>query len=244
MWAASFPRWSRPSFPCCWRWPCAGLAALSSCTGATHPRRRRHRPRRSRAGPPDSPAYDAARATLARLPVKGWDRNTDFSRYRFGEAWSDDVNVEFGHNGCNTRDDILRRDLADLVVRARHLLRAERRPARPVHRPDHRVHPRARHLRCRADRPPGVAVRRLVQGRPRMGRSASPRLRQRSAQPACRRREGQLRQGFSRCDRLAAAQRRRSAASSSRARSTSRPPTGCGCPGTRSGRWQDVLARC
>jgi hypothetical protein len=42
---------------------------------------------------------------------------TDFSRYRFGEPWSDDVNVEFGHNGCNTRDDILRRDLTDLVVR-------------------------------------------------------------------------------------------------------------------------------
>ena len=25
--------------------------------------------------------------------------------------------MEFGHNGCNTRDDILRRDLTDLVVR-------------------------------------------------------------------------------------------------------------------------------
>lgn len=66
---------------------------------------------------PGSPSFDAARATLNRLPVKGWDRVTDFSRYRFGEPWSDDVNVEFGHNGCNTRDDILRRDLADLVVR-------------------------------------------------------------------------------------------------------------------------------
>ena len=69
------------------------------------------------ARPPGSPAFDAARATLSRLPVKGWDRVTDFARYRFGEAWSDDVSVEFGHNGCNTRDDILRRDLADLVVR-------------------------------------------------------------------------------------------------------------------------------
>lgn len=64
-----------------------------------------------------TPAYDEARAALQRLPVKGWDRHTDFTRARFGEAWSDDVNVEFGHNGCNTRDDILRRDLADLVVR-------------------------------------------------------------------------------------------------------------------------------
>jgi hypothetical protein len=64
-----------------------------------------------------SPDYDTARAQLAALPVKGWDRQTDFSRYRFGEPWSDDVNVEFGRNGCNTRDDILRRDLTQLVVR-------------------------------------------------------------------------------------------------------------------------------
>jgi len=67
--------------------------------------------------PHTSPDYDDARARLAALPVKGWDRQTDFSRYRFGEPWSDDVNVEFGHNGCNTRDDILRRDLTQLVVR-------------------------------------------------------------------------------------------------------------------------------
>jgi len=66
---------------------------------------------------PGNPAFDAALASLDRLPVKGWDRASDFSRWRFGEAWSDDVDVEFGHNGCNTRDDILRRDLADLVVR-------------------------------------------------------------------------------------------------------------------------------
>jgi hypothetical protein len=64
-----------------------------------------------------TPPYDQVRVDLGRLPVKGWDRHTDYSRYRFGEAWSDDVVVEFGHNGCNTRDDVLRRDLADLVVR-------------------------------------------------------------------------------------------------------------------------------
>ncbi len=54
---------------------------------------------------------------LDTLPVKGWDRHADFSRSRFGEPWSDDVEVEFGHNGCNTRDDILRRDLDELMVR-------------------------------------------------------------------------------------------------------------------------------
>jgi hypothetical protein len=64
-----------------------------------------------------TPAFDRARAQLSALQVKGWDRTQDFQRWRFGKAWSDDVNVEFGHNGCNTRDDILRRDLANLMVR-------------------------------------------------------------------------------------------------------------------------------
>lgn len=64
-----------------------------------------------------TPRFDQSRAQLAALPVKGWDRTQDFQRWRFGQAWSDDVNVEFGHNGCNTRDDILRRDLTNLVVR-------------------------------------------------------------------------------------------------------------------------------
>jgi hypothetical protein len=71
-------------------------------------------------GPPSSrgsPGYDQVRENLRRLPVKGWDRSRDFARSRFGEAWSDDVDVELGHNGCNTRDDVLRRDLADLTVR-------------------------------------------------------------------------------------------------------------------------------
>ncbi|HTM84125.1 MAG TPA: HNH endonuclease family protein [Mycobacterium sp.] len=64
-----------------------------------------------------SPGFASARTQLAGLSVKGWDRDTDYSRARFGEAWSDEVNVEFGRNGCNTRDDVLRRDLAQLVVR-------------------------------------------------------------------------------------------------------------------------------
>ena len=66
---------------------------------------------------PATPTFDQARSDAKRLAVKGWDRQADFRRSVFGEAWSDDVNVEFGHNGCNTRDDVLRRDLGDLVVR-------------------------------------------------------------------------------------------------------------------------------
>lgn len=64
-----------------------------------------------------NPAYETVRRQLEDLRVKGWDRTQDFNRARFGEPWSDDVNVEFGHNGCNTRDDILRRDLVDVRVR-------------------------------------------------------------------------------------------------------------------------------
>src|SRR5882757_3229660 len=71
----------------------------------------------ARPSPTATPSYDTARHQMEALPVRGWDRVQDFNRVRFGEPWSDDVNVEFGHNGCNTRDDILRRDLADLQVR-------------------------------------------------------------------------------------------------------------------------------
>ena len=75
----------------------------------------------STAAPSNQPAptarYDIARQQLKQLEVRGWDRTSDFKRYQFGKAWSDDVDVEFGRNGCNTRDDILRRDLQNLVVR-------------------------------------------------------------------------------------------------------------------------------
>lgn len=79
----------------------------------------RHREQPAQTVPPAAAtiAYDQFRAAAELLPVRGWDRVSDFRRTAFGEAWSDDVDVEFGHNGCNTRDDILRRDLADLVVR-------------------------------------------------------------------------------------------------------------------------------
>lgn len=34
-----------------------------------------------------------------------------YRREAFGQRWSDDVQVEGGHNGCDTRNDVLRRDL-------------------------------------------------------------------------------------------------------------------------------------
>lgn len=40
-----------------------------------------------------------------------------YSRDEFGQKWSDDVTVELGHNGCDTRNDILARDLSDVVFK-------------------------------------------------------------------------------------------------------------------------------
>lgn len=37
----------------------------------------------------------------------------DYLRVAFGDAWDDDNDAPLGHNGCDTRDDILNRDLVD-----------------------------------------------------------------------------------------------------------------------------------
>ena len=48
---------------------------------------------------------------LAALPIKGRAPRTGYDREAFGPAWTDDVDVSGGHNGCDTRNDVLRRDL-------------------------------------------------------------------------------------------------------------------------------------
>jgi len=58
-----------------------------------------------------SDSASAALQVLASLPIKGRAPKTGYSRDEFGQAWSDDVDVEGGHNGCDTRNDILRRDI-------------------------------------------------------------------------------------------------------------------------------------
>ena len=40
-------------------------------------------------------------------------RGHDYRRAAFGESWTDDNNAPGGHNGCDTRNDILNRDLVD-----------------------------------------------------------------------------------------------------------------------------------
>lgn len=57
-----------------------------------------------------------ALAAAEHLRVVTAARMTGYSRGAFGRAWSDDERVPLGHNGCDTRNDILRRDLFRIVV--------------------------------------------------------------------------------------------------------------------------------
>lgn len=69
-------------------------------------------------GSPPPVAADSAgdiQAKLDILPIKGRAPKSGYSRSQFGDAWSDDVSVPYGHNGCDTRNDILRLQLIDVV---------------------------------------------------------------------------------------------------------------------------------
>ena len=59
----------------------------------------------------------AAAGALNRLPVKGKAAMTGYTRTQFEQAWTDDTDREltrpWGHNGCDTRNDALARDLVE-----------------------------------------------------------------------------------------------------------------------------------
>ncbi|WP_068274211.1 GmrSD restriction endonuclease domain-containing protein [Aldersonia kunmingensis] len=67
--------------------------------------------------PVGDPAVDATLAKLATLPIKGRAPKTGYERDQFGQIWTDDVTVPGGHNGCDTRNDILRRDLTATTLK-------------------------------------------------------------------------------------------------------------------------------
>lgn len=61
--------------------------------------------------PPDAAT---ARGRLAGLRVE-WGKNWQtYKRENFGRYWSDETDAVGGRNGCDTRDDVLRRDLREL----------------------------------------------------------------------------------------------------------------------------------
>ena len=55
----------------------------------------------------------SARAALAALAVKGRAPRTGYDRALFGQAWAD-----VDRNGCDTRNDVLRRDLRPYVLKS------------------------------------------------------------------------------------------------------------------------------
>ena len=71
----------------------------------------------SQAAEAGSDSVSAALQTLAGLPIKGRAPKTGYTRDQFGQPWSDDVDVEGGHNGCDTRNDILRRDITAAQIK-------------------------------------------------------------------------------------------------------------------------------
>lgn len=73
------------------------------------------------AGPGATPGDAAgagsdALAALESLPVRERASKAGYDRSEFGSEWTDAVRVNGGRNGCDTRNDILRRDLRELVV--------------------------------------------------------------------------------------------------------------------------------
>ena len=53
-------------------------------------------------------------ASLETLPVKGRAPKTGYTRDQFGQAWAD-----VDRNGCDTRNDILKRDLTSVIYKAK-----------------------------------------------------------------------------------------------------------------------------
>lgn len=58
-----------------------------------------------------------ANAELTKLRVAGRGPLTGYNRDEFGPAWSDDVAVPSGHNGCDTRNDMLRSRLRHVSLK-------------------------------------------------------------------------------------------------------------------------------
>ncbi|MGW0185821.1 HNH endonuclease family protein [Streptomyces sp. NPDC003362] len=81
------------------------LGTLTGCTGSPP----------GAGGPQETAAGGPALAAVESLPVKGRAPRTGYDRDRFGSPWADTDS-----NDCDTRDDILQRDLADVRFREGH----------------------------------------------------------------------------------------------------------------------------
>ncbi|HEX4813237.1 MAG TPA: HNH endonuclease family protein [Nonomuraea sp.] len=91
----------------------AGLAAVATLAGPVGCGGLETRLDSPQAAERDPAAVSDAREKLADLAVKGRAPKTGFDRDEFGPAWAD-----VDRNGCDTRNDILKRDLADETFKA------------------------------------------------------------------------------------------------------------------------------
>ena len=90
-----------------------GLSGLTTSPGVTPSTSQSNAPTKSVAGPSIPPVRaGTALAALASLAVKGRAPKTGYDRALFGQAWAD-----VDRNGCDTRNDVLRRDLATYVLK-------------------------------------------------------------------------------------------------------------------------------
>ncbi|GAB4100791.1 HNH endonuclease family protein [Sinomonas halotolerans] len=92
-------------------WLAAALAAFGIGTVATPPAHAASSPSSVYTAPNPQPAYGAtASEVLATLEVKGRAPKTGYERSQFGSGW-----VDVDRNGCDTRNDMLNRDLTGIV---------------------------------------------------------------------------------------------------------------------------------
>ena len=62
---------------------------------------------------------ERVRVVADRPDIAGYDRLCSRGRgCSFGPAWTDDVDVAVGHDGCDQRSGVLRRDLRDVAVKS------------------------------------------------------------------------------------------------------------------------------
>ena len=131
---------------------------LGACDGARSGDEPNAAPPKVATNPVDrAQQHDGRRAVLvlAALPIQGRAPMTGYSREQFGPAWTDDNNDPLGHNGCDTRNDILRRDLSAEKLDPGHrwLPRRVRTPAGPLYLANHPLPPWRDDIAGRSDRP-------------------------------------------------------------------------------------------
>jgi hypothetical protein len=97
-----------------------GGMTLSACAGSDGTRSRPPVATQSLSTPGGDPSQVGDRTAiseLASLVVKGRAPRTGYDRNEFGPAWTDDNRAALGHNGCDTRNDILNRDLTAVIYK-------------------------------------------------------------------------------------------------------------------------------